>query len=277
MIRVGEPSCSHGDHSLATGVKLNQSVRRAVSILRAAAAHPGGETASALSRAAGLPWATTLRLIRTLEEEGFLTRVDGDRYVVGFDLIRLVRDRDYTDLISPLARPALERLAAEVEETVNLTLVDRDGRMEVVEQIDPDRLIVTTTWTGRPYPLHASSIGKLLLATSDDAALESVLAEPLERLAARTIVEPAALRTELGRIRELGYSEAVDELEDGLAALSVGINDRGGRLVTMVSVSGPSFRFDAAARDAALVPLREAATAIERGLGARTAVAAGRA
>jgi DNA-binding IclR family transcriptional regulator len=251
-------------------VKLNQSVQRAAAILRAASQREDGETASGLARAAGLPWTTTVRLIRTLEEEGFLTRIGGGkRYAVGLDLIRLARARDDADVIAPLARPLLEKLAAEVEETVNLTLVGPDGKLDVVEQVDPDRILVTATWTGRPYPLHASSIGKLLLAGYDDAALEEVLSRPLPRLASGTLTDPDRLREEVARIRATGVSETVDELEDGLATISVGVADGRRGLAAMVSVSGPSSRFDSSARAAALDPLQRAVVAIEKRLDPR--------
>src|SRR5205823_5935939 len=155
-------------------------------------------------------------------------------------------------------RPPLERLTDEVGETVNLTLVRADGRLEVVEQIDPPRMIRTMDLLGQPYPLHATSIGKLLLATYDDALLEEYLLGPLERHAPATITDPDELRDELARVRVDGYSTAVDELEDGLAALSVGVRDADGHLLAMLTISGPSFRFDDEARLAALGPARAA-------------------
>ncbi len=246
-------------------MKLNQSVRKAIAILRAPGLQAGGETASGLAREAGLPWATAVRLIRTLENEGFLFRLpEGDRYVLGFDLVRLARVDDQTRLLAAIARPTLERLTDEVGETVNLTVVRVDGRLEVVEQIDPPRLIRTTDLPGQPYPLHATSIGKLLLATYDDALLAEFLSSPLERHARATITDPDGLREELARVRASGHSTAVDELEDGLAALSVGVRDADGQLLAMLSVSGPSFRFDERARMAALEPARNAAETIER-------------
>lgn len=248
-------------------MKLNQSVRKAIAILRTAGAAPHGETASGLARGTGLPWATAVRFIRTLEQEGFLSRLpDTDRYVVGLDLIRLGRARDQGRLFAALALPVLERLAEEVEETVNLTVVLPDGTLEVVEQIDPPRFIGSTSYVGQPYPLHASSIGKLLLSTFDETRLGDFLSEPLQGYTPATITDPDALREEIARVRARGWSSAVDELEEGLAAVSVGVRDAGGELVAMASVSGPSFRFDEAARRAALGPLREAAEAIERQL-----------
>jgi DNA-binding IclR family transcriptional regulator len=248
-----------------TRVKLNQSVTKAIAILRAAGAQPGGETASGLARQTGLPWATAVRLIRTLESEGFLFRLpEGDRYVLGFDLMRLSRADDQTRLLAAVARATLERLTDEVGETVNLTLVRADGRLEVVEQIDPPRMIRTMDLLGQPYPLHATSIGKLLLATYDDALLDEYLAAPLERHAPGTITDPEALREELVRVRADGYSVAIDELEEGLAALSVAVRHPGGDLLGMLTVSGPSFRFHDDARVAALEPARAAAATIGR-------------
>jgi DNA-binding IclR family transcriptional regulator len=249
-----------------SGVKLNQSVARAAAILRAAAARPNGETASGLARRSGLAWATTVRLIRTLEQEGLLYRLGDDRYVLGLELSRLAQSADQGRLLSAIARPLLERLAEKVGETVNLTVVRSDGVSEIVEQIDPPRLIRTSDWLGGPYPLHASSIGKLLLSTYDDARLEEVLAEPLVRFARATITDPGLLRQEIALVRKRQHSTAVDELEDGLAAIGVGITAGWGELLAIVTVSGPTFRFDEAARAAALVHVRATAQAIERRL-----------
>lgn len=258
-------------------MKLNQSVRKAVGLLRVAS-QAGGDTASGLARGAGLPWATAVRLIRTLEEEGFLYRMpETDRYVIGFDLIRLVRSGDRGRLLAAMALPTLERLAQEVEETVSLIDVHPDGRLEVAEQIDPPRFIRPTSYAGIPAPLHASSVGKLLLTTYDEARLAEFLSQGLPRYTPATITDPEALREEVARIRVRGWSSAVDEEEEGLAAVSVGVRDANGELVAMVSVSGPSFRFDEAARTAALERMREAADVIERRIvrsGAAAAAAA---
>ena len=61
----------------AEGAKLNQSVRKAIMLLRATAEDRNANVSS-LARAAGLPRATALRMIQTLEQEGFLLRIPGD-------------------------------------------------------------------------------------------------------------------------------------------------------------------------------------------------------
>ncbi len=251
-------------------MKLNQSVQRAIAILRAAGSQPAGETASGLARRTELPWTTTVRLIRTLEQEGFLQRLPGgDRYLPGFDLLRLTSSGLESRMLTALASAPLERLVKQVEETVNLTLVVAGGQLDVVAQLDPPRLIRPANYIGRWFPEHASSIGKLLLASFDDQRVAAVLQTPLEHYAPATIVDVDKLMRELAQVRRRGYSVTVDELEQGLTALSVGVRSPDGELVAIVSISGPSSRLDAARRRKLLPHVRQAAAVIEQLLAGR--------
>jgi DNA-binding IclR family transcriptional regulator len=250
-------------------VKLNQSVQRAAALVRAAAAQPTGETASGLARAAGLPNATALRLIHTLETEGFLMRLPGNgRYVIGLDLVRLGSDIDAADLLLAVSRAALERVAAETRESVTLSVLRGPETFDIVLQIDAPHLIQAVNWVGHSYPLHATSSGKILLAALDPPGLERVLSGPLERLTPATITDPEVLRREIDRVREQGYSVIIDELEEGLASVSVPILAAPGVLLGSLNVTGPTFRFDAGRRTEAIASLRKAADEIERTFGA---------
>jgi DNA-binding IclR family transcriptional regulator len=243
---------------------LNQSVQKAAAILRAAAERPGGDSVSALARAAGLPRATALRLVRTLEGEGLLVRFpEHDRVVLGLELQRLARAVDVRELLIEASRRPLEVLADETRETITLTIVEPDGMLAVVKQIDPPHLLKVADWLGRRYPLHASSSGKLLLSTLSDEQLATTLREPLERLTKWTITDADRLRRELDDVRESGYSSIIDELELGIASISIGIRVRQ-RLAGMLNVTGPTMRFDAAARELAVPRALAAARSVER-------------
>jgi DNA-binding IclR family transcriptional regulator len=244
-------------------MKSNQSVQRAAAILRAAATHAAGETATGLARTAGLSRATALRLIRTLEGEGFLERRGDGRYAIGPGLIGLSPDAGPAYLMGATARAALDQVAAETHESVTLSVVRGHETLDVVLQVDSPHLIQAVSWVGRRYPLHASSSGKVLLAGLEPARLEQVLLGGLDRHAPGTITDPERLRRELGLVRRQGYAVIVDELEEGLASVSVPIADRGGRLVATLNLTGPSFRFDAERRLAALTPMRAAVARIE--------------
>ena len=238
-------------------------MQKAAAILRAAAERPGGVSVSALARAAGLPRATALRLVRTLEGEGLLVRFpEHDRVVLGLELQRLARAVDVRELMIEASRRPLEALADETRETITLTIVEPDGMLAVVKQIDPPHLLKVADWLGRRYPLHASSSGKLLLSTLSEEQLSTTLRTPLERLTKWTITDEDRLRRELDDVRASGYATIVDELELGIASISIGIRVRE-RLAGMLNVTGPTMRFDATARELAVPHALAAARSVE--------------
>jgi DNA-binding IclR family transcriptional regulator len=274
---MADPGAKY-DRPVATsqdGSKLNQSVRKAVTLLRATAASTDGTSVSALARAAGLPRATALRLIQTLEQEGLLLRVpEADRVLLGPELVRLARRVDMGTLLREVARGRLGELREAVRETVTLSVVAPDGRLDLVHQVDGPQHLVPRSWVGQRFPLHASSSGKVLLSTFDDERLERFLREPLPALTPHTITTRRGLREELERIRARGYASTVDELEEGLAGVSVGIFGESGQLVGVINLTGLSQRFDDAARERAVEHMRDVVDDIEASLRQGLAAAA---
>jgi IclR family acetate operon transcriptional repressor len=274
---MADPGAKY-DRPVATsqdGSKLNQSVRKAVTLLRATAASTDGTSVSALARAAGLPRATALRLIQTMEQEGLLLRVpEADRVLLGPELVRLARRVDMGTLLREVARGRLGELREAVRETVTLSVVAPDGRLDLVYQVDGPQHLVPRSWVGQRFPLHASSSGKVLVSTFDDDRLERFLREPLPALTPHTITTRRGLREELERIRARGYASTVDELEEGLAGVSVGIFGDSRQLVGVINLTGLSQRFDEAARERAVEHMRDAVDDIEASLRQGLAAAA---
>src|SRR5919202_2467983 len=249
------------------GSKLNQSVQKAITLLRATAASTDGTSVSALARAAGLPRATALRLIQTMEGEGFLLRVpEADRVLLGPELLRLARRVDTATLLHEVARGRLSELTDAVRETVTLSVMAPDGGLDLVDQVDGPHHLIPRSWLGQRFPLHASSSGKILLSTYDEQRLERFLRDPLPALTPHTITTRRALRRELEQIRARGYATTVDEMEEGLASVSVGIFDESGALVGTINVTGVSQRLDEGARRRAVDHVREVVEDIEAAL-----------
>jgi len=245
----------------------NQSVRKAATLLRAAAEIGTSATVSALAREAGLPRATALRMIESLVAERLLARLPDDRIVLGPGLQRLARSTNVTELLVDAARAPMEVLAEQVRESVTLTVMLPDGSRSLARQVDGPHLLGLTNWVGRVFDWHATSAGKLALAHAEPARIEAMLAGPLRQVASRTITDPAELRNELAAIRRRGWSQIEDEIEDGLAAVSVGLflDDT---LIGSLNISGPTARFTLKARKASLPPLRQACALVELNLGA---------
>jgi DNA-binding IclR family transcriptional regulator len=253
--------------SAQEGSKLNQSVQKAMTLLRATATHPDGASVSALARAAGLPRATALRLVKTMELEGLLVRVpEADRVLLGPELIRLAREVDMGTVLRELARARLGELSEALRETVTLSVAAPNGGLDLVHQVDGPQHLVPRSWLGRRFPLHASSSGKVLLATYDGERLERFLRDPLEALTPATITTPRTLRRELERVREQGCAATIDEMEEGLAGVSVGIFNETGALLGVINVSGLSQRLDEAGRRRAVEHTRSVVDDLEAAL-----------
>jgi DNA-binding IclR family transcriptional regulator len=244
--------------------RRNQSVQKAAAVLRAAAESREDVTVSELARRAGLPRATALRMVEALVAERFLRKLPDDRVALGAGLLAIARAADPDVILLDAAESALTAVAETVGETITLTVSRPDGSLVIVRQLDGPHMLGLTNWVGRPFPVHASSSGKLALALGGPS-VESRLPAQLERHARRTITDRSVLAAELARIREQRFAEIVDELEDGLAAISVPIMAEG-HLLASINASGPTARFDGAARAVALPVLREGAAEVERGL-----------
>ncbi len=172
-----------------------------------------------------------------LERSGLVQR-DAQRAAVrpGPVLVRFARQGHHDDLVA-LAGQALDRLAALSGETVNLGICT-SAAADALDQRDTRHYIGSTSWVGRPVPLHASVTGKVFLSYGAASVPEGLL----ERLAPRTIVDRAALERELAATRARGYATAVDELEPGLWAVGAPVFDASGDVVASLSISGPTIR-----------------------------------
>ncbi len=195
-----------------------------------------------LGRRLGVHKATASRLAATLADRGFVERDPvTERYRLGFALVALAGSAmSNLDLVRT-ARPVLEELAERTRETVNLGVRSGDG-VVYLDQVAGARSIVSVSWVGRRTPLHNTSNGKVLLAFMEPAELDRVLSGPLERTTRNTICDPDELRGQLETVRERGWAQTLEELEEGLNAVAVPVRGAGGELEATISVSGPAFR-----------------------------------
>jgi DNA-binding IclR family transcriptional regulator len=253
--------------STLTTSLVNQSIQKAIALLRQVAANPGGASVSALARDTGVPRATALRLIRTLEAEGLLIRLpERDRVLLGPELVRLARQVDTGTLLREVAGVRLAALTESVGETITLSVISQDGDLDLVQQISGPQHLVPRSWLGLRFPLHASSSGKVLLSTCDDARLRQLLPRSLPTLTPHTITNRRELRRELDQVRTQGFAATVDELEEGLSGVSVGIFGEREALIGSVNISGLSQRLDGHARERAVELARPVIREIERAL-----------
>jgi DNA-binding IclR family transcriptional regulator len=150
---------------------------------------------------------------------------------------RALRDSD----LRSAALPLLRRLRDETGETATLSTPVPHGRV-YLDQVIGTHEITMSVELGRRFPLHAGSSGKCMLAHLDPAAVDAVLAEPLESLTPATIADPDALRAELSVIRGRGYAASAGERQPDAGSVAAPVFGLSGDVLGAISVCGPRFR-----------------------------------
>ncbi|WP_375280270.1 IclR family transcriptional regulator [Pseudooctadecabacter sp.] len=193
----------------------------------------------------GLPKPTIHRLFATLEDEGFLQRdIDGRAYSPGRRLRGMA-----TGVLSSLriraARLAvLRKLSAQIGETCNIALPDRDS-MIYLERVETEWPLRIQLPVGTTVPFYCTASGKMYLSTLPEAHLARyAAAEDFETKTANTITTADQLIKAVEQVRADGYATDNEEFMDGMIALAVPIMDGNDRLVATLSFHAPTVRFD---------------------------------
>ena len=247
-----------------------QSVERTFDVLEALATARHPVALSDLSQQLGLHISTVHRLLATLIERGYARQDErSGRYLIGGRLLELASGlTDQTD-IRHEARPALERLAARVGETANLSVRSGDN-LVYIDQVQTNRLVRMFTRVGSSAPLYCTGSGKLFLAFAENYERDLnryLLENRLEPRTPGTLTSPQALREELRRIRERRYSFDNEEMEEGVVCVAAPIFDRQGQLAAALSVSGPTSRMLGSDVARVIEPVRTSAAEISTALG----------
>lgn len=221
---------------------VTRTIARAMAVLHAFDAARPELGVTELSRRIDLDKSTVYRLLSALQQGGLIEQNPATtKYHLGFGLLRLAGLAQQNLDLPHIARPHLQELADLTQETVNLSVMTADDKIINIDGVTSPHRVRNVGWIGREMPIHAVSGGKVILAFLPEK-VDQILARGLQRLTPQTIADPAKLRAELEQIRQVGYGMAQEELEEGLSAVAAPIRDHEGRVIAIISVSGPSFR-----------------------------------
>ncbi|WP_116110377.1 IclR family transcriptional regulator [Amycolatopsis ruanii] len=220
-----------------------------------------GLTVTELAVRTGLPRSTVHRVLQSLERELYVVRSrepDRPGYVLGPALLKFGMNSHLRLLAA--TRPDLVALAREVQERVELAVFS--GReVVVVDQIAAPARLRGVTQVGKSFSLHASCIGKVLLAELPDARVAELLPERLDRFTPATVTSRTALLAELARVRRAGVAVDREEHDRGISAVATARLGAGGTWQA-VAVVMPSQAF-ATKFEAAVHGLRRVNPAID--------------
>jgi IclR family pca regulon transcriptional regulator len=184
---------------------------------------------------------TIFRLLSTLETMGYLDRDPGTRrYRPSIKILQL----GYTVInsleVRQVARPYLESLSREVEETVSLCVLD-GSHVVYVDRVRNQSIVGVLLKVGSRIPAHCATVGKVLLADLTPDELDRYFSgADLARCTSRTISDRDALLRELLKVRKKGYAICDGELAVGLRAAGAPIYNHEEKAVAAINVSGSS-------------------------------------
>ena len=215
---------------------------RVLAILGAFDEHRPRLTLTELARAADLPVSTAHRLVAELQAWDAVERDADGRYVVGRRLWKL-------GTLAPVARelreaslPAMQDLYGATRENVQIAV--REGTTALyVERIHGTGSVPVLSRPGVPLPLHATGVGKVLLAYAPREVVEECV-ENLKPITRYTITERGRMLRELAAVRRLGYARTMEEMGYGTCSLAVPVLGADGEVVASLALVTRTVRKD---------------------------------
>jgi IclR family acetate operon transcriptional repressor len=224
-----------GREEAAVAEPSTRTVERALALL-ATICDRGGANLADSARECALAPSTALRLLRTLENTGFVAREEvGGTYRPGSRLIQLGAQALSNESLIDLAKPVMEALVAEVGESAYLSVEGHGGTALYISIVEGTHSVRHASWVGRTVPLDASAAGHALC----------------------------------GRVPEQGYMIVERGVETDVTAIACPIYSQT-RIVAALSLVIPSYRLSAAKAAKHGRKLVTAAAALSSGLSRRS-------
>lgn len=214
-----------------------QSVERAAAILQVLAVENAPTSLSQVAASVGLAKATTHGLVQTLCDVGFVEQdPETGGYLVSDSLLELgSRSVDIHEVRSR-ALNWTDALAARSGESAQVGIFDH-GEVRIAHDVFRPDSSVQQLKTGSRRPLHATALGKVLLA-HDPRAVRALGQGNLEGFTYRTETDRSRLLRDLADVRDLGWAASVEEETPGQAGIAAPIRDRGGHVIAAVGIQG---------------------------------------
>jgi 2-aminomuconate deaminase len=195
-----------------------------------------------------------------------VSRTQQGKFQLGMALADLGDKVEGNRLLVDAVRPHLAAIAAEFREVAHCAVRSASQALNIAQSL-PDRSLLIGQSIGETYPLHCTSVGKILLAAlpagTRDRFVDSL---PLERFTESTITDPGVLRRALIEIERQGYAIDDEEWEHGLRSVAMPLRNGKGKTIAAIALSAPASRLDDAMLDRARRDIAARVQQLEHGL-----------
>ena len=216
-----------------------KSVMKALGILELFSPARTQMSLAQLSHTLEMPKSTTLNLIKTLEDGGYLLYDrDSQTYRLGYRALQLGYNVRASIPVIQHAIPFMEDLLTRTHENVYLTS-HMNGQVLYLDGAYNSRRYGKYSVTGKTLPLHCTGCGKAMLSyMTDDEVRQIIDRWGLKRFTPNTITDPDRLLEEIAASRERGYATDTEEETLGVRCVATAIRNAQGRPVGAISIQG---------------------------------------
>jgi len=219
----------------------NKSLTRGLQVLKEIMNNENSISANELCLKFDIDKSTMSRLITTLINEGFVKYVENTKEIIYADVMGSLSKKKREDMIVKQTTTLLNDIFAQTDECSYIGIYDNHMLFNLNQIDNSDRILKNRDSIGLHSPLHATAMGKVILAFSDSIDSSKL---PLDEFTHNTITNPKRLQLSLHSIREIGYAIDDEEFEYGLRAVSVPYFSKSGELIGAIGVSGLAARLD---------------------------------
>lgn len=246
-----------------------QSLDRALALMEVIA-REDGLTLTDLAQRAGVPPSTAHRILATLQSHDYVAH-DEERglWLIGVRAFEVGSSFLRNRKLSETGRAIMRELMEECGETVNLAIED-EGSIVFISQAESHLAIRAFHRPGSRGAIHASGVGKALLAALPDDKVRRILHKTgLEEFTPKTLTDPDSLFEELKASRERGWTVDNEERTTGMRCVAAAIYNEHGEAFAGVSISGPTVRMTDERLGELGPKVRRAARDITKSIGGR--------
>lgn len=218
---------------------LTQSVVRAFSILSCFTPEQPNLRVTDFAQKLGLTQSNVSRLLATMESMGYISKDETTNlYKLGTEVIALSSIAINNYEVRKQALPELYKIESTYGLSANLGILNNQ-QMFYLAHVDSHSSPKMYTMVGTSQPLHATGIGKILLAYLPVEEQKKILEEKkLDAFTNNTITDLDELYSQLQEIREKGYAIEKEELALGRACIASPIRNNAGKVIAGMSISG---------------------------------------
>ena len=189
---------------------------------------------------------TCYRMLRTIEDAGYLVfdpdkktyRLSRKILVLAQSVLAHEEDRERVE-------NTLKAISARTGETCHYSVLEGHDTI-LIQRAKGNQLVAVDFQIGTRCELHATSIGKAILAHQPSQFITDYLNNDLISYTERTLTDPEKLNRELEKIRQQGVAFDMEELSSGMNCVAVPVHNLDGSVTGGISISGPITRFTSA-------------------------------